>query len=561
VRILLIYPFCLEQRSVEENVDAVPIGLYSVAATLLADGFEVEVLNWHSLPRDAAGIRAVLKARKPRLIGFSVLQATRFAALDIARAAKKLDKTVTTVFGGPSATFLWEHFLTRYPQVDYAVLGEGERSMLELARAVRDRDPGRVASIPGLAFRAEGRPARTPDATPVEDLDSLPIPAEHFTYRHLALTRGCPGKCAFCGSPKFWGPRVRFRSAEHFVREIELLHGRGVSFLYVSDDTFTLRKKLVAEVCRLLVEKRLPIAWAAISRVDSVDARTLVWMRKAGCIQVSYGVESGSPTVRARLGKRFSNDEVRRAFELTARAGLLPRAYFIYGSPGETADTIRQSVELLLAVRPLAALFHVLVLFPGTALYEEYKRRSGLTDDIWLERMEDVMYFATDPALSVEFMREARERLHHAFHANLPAFAAAVELDPDPGLAGLHADFLSRLGLTFDRGDYAGVEEIPDRAATAGRLYERALGLAPDARAYLGLGMRRQRSRDFPAAVAILAEGLKHFPANPQLTLCLAVCRMNLGEFAAALDLLLPLEGSPDAAPYLAACRERLGRG
>jgi anaerobic magnesium-protoporphyrin IX monomethyl ester cyclase len=135
---------------------------------------------------------------------------------------------------------------------------------------------------------------KTNDREPVADLDSLPMPADHFTFQHISLTRGCPAGCTFCGSPAFWKRRVRFHSADYFVTQMERLREKGVTFFFVSDDTFTLKRELVIDICRRIIESRLNIIWVAISRVDCVDEEMLRWMRRAGCTQISYGVESGS---------------------------------------------------------------------------------------------------------------------------------------------------------------------------------------------------------------------------------------------------------------------------
>ncbi|MBN2139517.1 MAG: radical SAM protein [Desulfovibrionaceae bacterium] len=558
-RVVLGYPHCLERRRPEENVEAPPMGLYSIAAVLLEKGFEARVLNWYGLPRSIPGIRAVLAENRPSVLGLSILQANRFGGLEIARLAKELDPSVKVVFGGVGATFLWEHFLTHFPQVDFVVCGEGELTFLELVDRLESGRAGTWAEVPGLAYRERGRPRRNPDREPIADLDSLPIPAEWFTYSHVALTRGCPGDCTFCGSPRFWGRRVRFRSAGHFVRELELLKARGVRHLFVSDDTFTLDKKRVIKVCSLMIERGLDLSWQAISRVDRVDEEVLGWMRRAGCVQLSYGVESGSPSIRRTLNKRTSDAQIKRAFELTMSQGLLARAYFIYGSPGETEATIGRSVELILAIRPLVVLFHVLTAFPGTALYEDLKARLGFTDDIWLERVEDLMYFEVDPGIDQEFMTRSRQRLREAYARNLPAFARALCFAGDESMRPLYADFLSRLAMTLDRGELAGLDTGEDNAALAAEIYRRSLDIHPDPRAWMGLAMAMHRRREFKAAALFLDQALEAFPDHAGLILCRAVGLMNLGRFKAALKGLSALESDPEAWPLMAACHGALG--
>jgi radical SAM superfamily enzyme YgiQ (UPF0313 family) len=561
MRILLIYPYFLDRRLDAEDIQAPPMGLFHVAAVLKTHGYEVEVLNWHAgaLPREH--VERLLRERRPQVIGFSILHANRWGGIEIARIAKQVDPGAVVVFGGVGATHLWAHFLEHFPEVDYIVVGEGEYSFLRLVQHHEGRGAPDAAAIPGIALRRDGRPLRTAAAEPVRDLDALPMPARHFDCAHLALTRGCLSDCRFCGSPAFWGRRVRYHSAGYFVEQLDALRRRGRRFFWVSDDTFTLNRRRAIEVCRQIIQRRLGISWAAISRVDAVDEEVLAWMRRAGCIQVSYGVESGSAEIRRRLNKQIDADQIRAAFTQTQRCGIMARAYFIYGSPGESDRTIQETIELMLEIQPLAAVFYILDLFPGTALYEDFKRRSGQSDDIWLERVEDIMYFETDPALSAERILAFGRRLREAFYNNLPGFVDALDPVDRRDFDPLHADFFSRLAMTFDQGDYARVEDIPNKPRLAEALYRRALAYHPDARAYLGLGILNQKAGRHTEAADLLTTGLGHFPADEQLRVCLAVSLMNLGRYREALALLDRCPGQPQASPLASACRQALQRG
>jgi radical SAM superfamily enzyme YgiQ (UPF0313 family) len=536
------------------------MGIYYVAAVLKEHGHVVEVLNWHDREISPESIATALWEKKPRVIGLSILHANRWGGIEIARIAKRVDPGVTIVFGGVGATQLWEHFLRHVPEVDFVVRGEGEYTLLKLVDRLEGREAVDWVSIPGIAFRQDGRPSRTAAAEFIRDLDALPPPAREFDFAHVSLTRGCVSDCRFCGSPDFWKRRVRSHSADYFVEQLTALRQRGRRFFFVSDDTFTLNRRRVIGVCRLILQRKLDISWAAISRVDAVDEEVLAWMRKAGCIQISYGVESGSPEIRRRLNKRINEQQIRKAFRLTQRYGIMARAYFIYGCPGETRETIQETLDLMLDIQPLGAVFYILDLFPGTALYEDVKRCGRLSDDIWLRRVEDIMYFETDPDLSAELILEFGRRLRESFYRNLPAFVEALDLIDEREFHPLHADFLSRLALTFDQGDYARIDAIANKPQIAHALYRRALSYHPDARAYLGLGILDQKAGRYGESVARLEEGLAHFPDDEQLLICLAVSQMNLGRFQEALAALARCPNHLHGRRLAEACRRAMGR-
>jgi len=558
MKILLIYPFCLEARMHAEDSAVVPMGLYYIGALLKQHGYDVEVLNWHNINKDPAGITTALKEKQPNVIGFSILHANRWGGIEIARIAKELNPDVKIVFGGIGATFLWNHFLTHFQEVDFIVLREGEYPFLHLVQSFEKNDMKGPGEIRGIAFRKNGLPFKNPEAGFIRNLDNLPDPAIWFDFQHVALTRGCPANCTFCGSPRFWKRKVRFHSADYFVRQLERLCKRGIKFFYFSDDTFTIQKKIVIAICKEIIKRRLGITWTAISRVNYVDDEMMQWMKRAGCIQISYGVESGSRQIRDFLNKNITEKQIENAFAVTQKQGIMARAYFIYGSPGENTATIKASLDLIKKIKPLSAIFYILDIFPGTALYDQFLEKTKADDDIWLNKIEDIMYFQTDPGLTKEMILSFGKTLRTTFYQNLPAFVDAIELRDDKKLYPAHANFFSMLGMTFDQGDYTGITDIPNRKRVAENLYKRALAYDPNARAFLGLGMIRQKKKNFTGSIEILSRGAMHFPDDEQIHLCLGISLMNTGAFEQALSCLLKFQQSKQALFFIAECYRAL---
>lgn len=220
MNILLIYPYCLDERIQKEDVQVPPIGLYYVGAVLKEHGYPCEILNLHDLGGAPERIQEILEAKSPDVIGFSVLQANRWGAVEIARLAKRIHPAATIVFGGVGATLLWDHFLRHFPEVDLCVLGEGEYAFLHAVQALETGERGAWEKIPGLAIRKGGRIFKTADPIRIGDLDQLPDPAVYFTFQHVTSSRGCPGNCAFCGSPPPLGSKGPFSLPRLFRHSI-----------------------------------------------------------------------------------------------------------------------------------------------------------------------------------------------------------------------------------------------------------------------------------------------------------------------------------------------------
>ena len=555
MNILLAYPPCLNERITSDDACVVPIGLYCIGALLLKHGHDVEIVNLSNPRASETDIRNLLLEKQPDMFGLSIFNANRWSGIEAAEIAKKINPGMITVFGGVGATFLWEHFLTHFDCIDYIVLGEGEFSFLKLIDHL-ENEKSPPFSLSGIAFKYEKQLYQTDPGDPVQNLDSVPLPATYFTFQHLALTRGCPGKCSFCGSPAFWGSGpVRSHSPGYFVDQIETLTKKGVTFFYVSDDTFTLKSSTVITICKEVIKRNLRITWVAISRVDCINEEILYWMRMAGCIQISFGVESGSSRIRKRLGKHINDKDVSNAFHLCTRYGILPRAYFIYGSPGETWETIHKTIDLMVSIRPLSMISYLLVIFPGTELYQTYKTLKQVSDDIWLEKIEDVPWIDAEPEISPELAKQFGQKIRDEFKTRLLKFIDAIDLVDKREMSELHADFLSRLALTFSHGDYADIE---NSTAAAERLFTKALTFFPDQRAYLGLGMLYQKNREFTRSISILENGCLSYPESEDLALCLGLNWMNLGNFEKALDCFRKFKESEKFHPYIMECRKQL---
>lgn len=556
MKILLIYPYFLDKRIHEYDISVPPIGIYYVGALLKENGYDVHIYNWHDANHTPNIISDVINKERPDIIGFSILHANRWGGIDIAKIAKNLNPDIKIVFGGIGATFLWDHLLTHFHDIDYIVLGEGEIPFLQLIKALGAGNNDKIRNIPGIAFRHQGKPRKTDPAEPVENLDQFPNPARYFQFQHVTFTRGCPGNCAFCGSPLFWGPRVRTHSPGYFVDQLELLTQKGIHFFYFSDDTFTYKKQWVQAICQEIIHRRLHITWVAIARVNHIKADLLEWMRKAGCIQISFGIESGSEKIRRKLNKPIKTAQIKKAFDLVKYYGIMPRAYFIYGSPGESEETIQASIDLIQTIKPLSIITYVLDIFPGTRIYQELLEQGRITEDIWHKRIEDLLYFEIDNRLYPKDILAYGYAIRQAFYQNLPLFVEDIDLIKDPAFNRLHADFYSRLGMTFSHGDYAKIDAIPGKTSISKMLFQKSLVFYPDHRSYLGLGLLYQKEGAFEKSIRVLDQGLAHFDDSMDLNVCQGVNYMNLNDYDKALAYFLDYKDQEHVGPYIMKCYE-----
>lgn len=376
-RVLLIYPpMARVPRGVNRPSDwgdqmVTPYGLLTIAAELRRHGFEADVVNLARLSWEEA-ITAIEK-RPADLFGLSCYTFHRHVTAALGAEIKARFPQSHLTVGGPHVSALPIQWLAHYPVFDSVVVGEGEATMVELAECVRD---GRSwQKLAGTAYRNEAEAVLGPAREPWDDLDRLAKPWEHFDYGFVITSRGCPGKCTFCSSPRLWGSRLRFRSAESVLEELEeLVARRGHRFLGIKDDTFTAHRKRVLAICEGILSRGLEFRWICDTRADCVDPEVLAAMRRAGCVKVNIGIESASPIILQNLRKRLDLSSALQATADAREVGLDVRFYFILGSRGETPETIRESLAFVEQARPTHMFFHGLAIYPGTEEFEHAER-------------------------------------------------------------------------------------------------------------------------------------------------------------------------------------------
>jgi radical SAM superfamily enzyme YgiQ (UPF0313 family) len=389
MRILLInpsYPF--------EEFPRLLVTLPYVASALRAQGHEVEILDLLLARTTPDKIERRMLRFRPQLVGITSVTLNHHIANAIGEVVRKCDGSVPIVMGGPHVSFEIEGSFRDLPALDYIGIGEGEHTMVELARALEGKLD--VRDVRGLALRHDGKIVRTPPRALEDDLDRLPDPARDLVplARYLAFdshasvvtSRGCPYECVFCSAPAWTGRSVRYRTPSLCVDEIEDLAAKGFTEITIEDDLFTLYRKHFLAVCDELVRRDTGIRWNAFSRVDTISPEIVETMARAGCQAICYGVESGSQEVLDLVKKRSNLDKVKEAMRMTQDVGISALASFIIGLPGETEETLRRTVEFANELhQEFGSLygFHILAPFPGTEVRDKAKEYGLeiLTDD------------------------------------------------------------------------------------------------------------------------------------------------------------------------------------
>jgi len=377
--LLLSTPHPLEESPVP------PLSLSYLASVLNREGIEVKILDFLVTRYHPKKLRRELEEYNPHLVGATCVTLNYPIARRMLKVCKTFDPHVFTVIGGPHVTFALEETLLRSPWIDAIVIGEGERTLAELARAVaEDRD---IHQVPGIAFADGGMVVKTPPRARIENLDQLPLPARELLpmarYRALGTpctvitSRGCPFSCIFCSGRRMFGPKVRFRSTGLVVDEIEKLQRDfGLAKINIVDDTFTLNHHHARAVCEEMLRRNLKIEWSVFARVDRISEDLAQLMKRAGCEWMLFGVESADEGILNTIKKGITVEEVRCAVKIAAEAGINVFNSFILGLPGESRDTAHKSLAFgdeLYHKYGAKYGFHMLSPLPGTEIYERAK--------------------------------------------------------------------------------------------------------------------------------------------------------------------------------------------
>lgn len=364
-----------------EEAPSPPLGLAYVAAACEAAGAKVKIFDYIVSRYTPEKLKQAMEEFDPDAIGSTAVTMNFHEAVRILKDAKAIKPSIITMMGGPHVSFDIENTFASRPEVDLIVVGEGEKTLLELVPVLDD--PAKWEGVDGIAFRKGGAVCTTPSRPLIEDLDSLPTPARHLLpiSRYLALgfpvslitSRGCPNKCIFCLGRKMVGFRGRFRDPKLVVDEIEEILSYGFTRINVADDLFTANKERVKTLCAEIKRRGVKFAWSAFARVNTVDREILAVMKDAGCDSVSFGIESGNPEMLKRIRKGITLDQAREATKICKEAGIITHASFMVGLPGETAETLRDTTTFAQELDIVYG-YHFLAPFPGTTVKEEIDR-------------------------------------------------------------------------------------------------------------------------------------------------------------------------------------------
>lgn len=372
-----------------------PLGLLSLAAYLRdRSPHRAVVIDADAERLNGDRLAARLSAAAPDAVGVTAMTHTLRDALRTVQTIKRALPATPLIMGGPHPSLFPEETL-RQEAVDFVIAGEGEKPLLMLLDALTGKTA--FETVPGLGRQENGRFIVNDERWTAEPLDDLPPPAFDLIaldrYRSilakqqpiasLVTSRGCPFRCTFCDRPLLKGNRWRAHSPERVVADMESAVRHGAREVVFYDDTFTVDRERTLAVCRLKQERLPALPFSVRTRPDLVDEDLLSALAAARCSAVHYGIESGSPAVRQRLGKNGDIENIVSACAVTRRLGMRTLAYFMIGNPGETAEDIALTGELIARIDPDYLHLTVLMPFPGTPLYREMLDLGMLGDDVW----------------------------------------------------------------------------------------------------------------------------------------------------------------------------------
>lgn len=430
--VLLLHPLGYKVEAASQDISRKanimpPLGLASIASYLEQGGIHCDILDCYAYPDADGPLRELLRQQRPALLGVSCTTASFHDAVRLAQLAKSELPDLKVAFGGPHVSALKNQVLECADVIDYAVMGEGEQTMLELAQLGGEYP----ADVAGIVWRSsDGTLVNNGYRSDVLVLDDLPYPAYEklagyphayklpiFNYptapnSSCISSRGCPYSCSYCDRSVF-RRTFRFNSAEYLYNHLEYLKQRfGIRHINFYDDQFTFHRNRVEEFCRMMIDRPLGMTFNCAVRAEHVDRELLSLMKAAGCWMVSLGIESGDEALLSQHRQNANLDLLATTIRTIKGCGIRTKGLLMMGLPGENEESIRRSMEYVYSLPIDDFNLAKFTPFPGSPIYEKI-HQLGSFDEDW-EKM-DCMHFQFVPH---GMEKERLEKLFIEFYKN-----------------------------------------------------------------------------------------------------------------------------------------------
>ena len=429
----------------------IPLGITYLTAVLEQNGYEVDVVDCQVSRPSQRELEDKFKSINPDIVGVTAATVTYFPALQILKAAKAALPNCVSMIGGPHVTVLDKRTFSESSDVDIVVRGEGEQTMLELARLVSDGNMKSLSEVTGITFKKNGQVFRTPNRSFLEDIDVLPYPAhKHFDmsryringklYMPIITSRGCPFNCTFCLASKMCGKGFRARDPSKVVDELEWLRdtfGAGAFAFY--DDTFTFDLDRAIAICDEMKARKFDLPWDCRTRVDRVSKELLAKLRSTNCQLIHFGVESGSQQMLNTMRKGTTVEQNATAIKLAKESDILVAISLVIGYPGETPEMLQQTIDFIHETKPDYVYMCEAVPYPGTQLYDYIKELGLELSENWNQYHEQTQVFK-NTLLPPEKLEETKKALYDSFFT--PAYYLRKRIRGD-----FHSQIMARMAL------------------------------------------------------------------------------------------------------------------
>lgn len=392
------------------------LGLLHLAAEVREHDYEPSIIESDVFGLTSDQVADQVIAEAPPYVGITLFTVGVWGAAQIARKIKEALPGTLIIVGGPHISSMARETMQRFREFDVAVMGEGEEPLVRLLDTLEDG--GKLETVPSVVYMEGDEVRCTPTLPKNKALDHLPMPAwdllpgfpkayppaiydfPHHPVATLAASRGCPFHCKFCDTSTF-GAEVRAYSPE---RIYDILHHLqetyGVRHVMFVDDLFLASRRRTEKLCELIIANGMKITWSCAARVDTVKPDLLALMKKAGCWEISFGLESGSNEQLQRMDKLAEVEKSESAIGWSAAAGIRAKGLFMLGYPGETEETIQATKDFIRRVPMTIMNLTKFTPYPGSPVYRELYG-TNIRDDHW-KKMNGMNFLWAPEGMTVE---------------------------------------------------------------------------------------------------------------------------------------------------------------